>query len=278
MMFTVFKLFMMFFFMKPTLPEEYTQIQLTCHPDTIKFTKDITTQWVEIKSSYTGTYSNIDLKIVVEGLPNFISYTLTKEYIKPGESTQLLLSCSMIFASSGTYTAYVKAYHLGKEVAKTQLTIIVVKEEAIGKEGEPALGSFPHVKVYSDMIIRKVSDDYQIVVKKGAHVNVRIFLKVTNGDYWYGYVRVEVRKDMVSLPDQHYVWLPDESGKEVYLTKDGMWIDVGTFTAVDVSQNWTPFAFRSYFFKIYVSDDGKEWKCIYNPTNPSGREYVQVEE
>jgi len=104
----------------------------------------------------------------------------------------------------------------------------------------------------------------QITVPVGTQVDLKI--TVSSNLSATEVLSVNIRKDIVWFPDVSYTTLT----KTVHLGVGSNTIDMGTFTAID-STGGFPGQVREYFFT--VSANGTN---IYNPTDPSTREWVKT--
>ena len=106
----------------------------------------------------------------------------------------------------------------------------------------------------------------RIRVPVGEVVTVHTTVKAINGPV-SGTLKVEVKKDIVMLPDEVYKTLI----KQISLSQGQISeIEMGTFTASDKTGNSIG-QVRQYFIKVYFND-----QVIYDPTNPSTRECVET--
>ena len=104
----------------------------------------------------------------------------------------------------------------------------------------------------------------QITVPVGSQVDLRIV--VSSNLSATETLSANIRKDIVWYPDVSYTTLV----KTVHLGVGRNTVDMGTFTAIDQTGGF-PGQVREYFFT--VSANGT---MVYNPTDPSSREWVQT--
>ena len=105
-----------------------------------------------------------------------------------------------------------------------------------------------------------------IYVPVGEVVTVHTTIHASGGDV-KGWLKVEVRKDMVLVPDQVLTTLQKYVSLNSGETKT---FTMGTFVAQDKTCD-LPGCVREYFVKVYFND-----KCIYDPTDPNNREWVKT--
>jgi hypothetical protein len=126
--------------------------------------------------------------------------------------------------------------------------------------GEPAT----YTLTYSGTSFKSgVQNDTIITVPVGSTVEVYVKLTVT-GDSASGTLSVEIRRDIVWLPDVVHTVLTEV----VNLSAGEHWVHVGSFTVTDPTGT-LPGQVRQYFNKVYW--DGI---CIFDPTDPNTRPHV----
>ena len=106
----------------------------------------------------------------------------------------------------------------------------------------------------------------QIYVPVGEVVTVHTTIHASGGDV-KGWLKVEVRKDIVWQPDQPLVTLQKYVTLSAGETKT---FNMGTFVAQDKTCDW-PGCVREYFVKVYFND-----RVIWDPTDPNTREWVKT--
>ena len=258
----------------------YGKVWLEVEPRDVIFDSGVSSVTVSIKYRWSPDITPPEAIIEAQNVPSSLSYTFDHgatgyvSAVMPYENLRL----TVMSRPSTTVSTYINLVLKEKATGAVLYTVtlyVTIMPETAGTQGKVILTTFPHVKLESNGLIKVKRESlgvpYQIVVKKGSEVKVYVKLAVSGGDYWRGTVKVEVRKDIVAMPDQTYTWLEREV---VVTSKTGEWIYIGSFTATETTSDspW-PGTFRQYFFKIYVDD-----KCIYDPHEPSTREHVEVKE
>lgn len=232
-----------------------------------------------------GGYTS-SITVTITANTPYITVTPSTVTLNPGESTMIRVYVSNTI-TPGTY--FVEATGDGITAV---LTIAVPIAPGAGTPAEtltysePPIawkivsGSLVHVyqrvynpSPYSDLV-------YRGKVKVGSTVELYVKLYPSDGDYWIGNLKIEIRADVPGRPDYT---VEEHIAENIYVDGKG-WTKLPiTFTVPQATGvGWwcyvNPFGscIRQYFFKIWYWRQN-HWELLYDPTDPNTRPSIEAE-